>query len=259
MRYIMKDTIYTIPLTDAFKAEDECPFCYVARKLEQDSISFTLGCSYMEDDIRSVTDKLGFCDTHYKKLYEYGNKLGLALILHTHYKSLYKDLEKALDSSKLARPSFLQKLSKNKAQVATSSSPITQLINERTSSCYICERINKDMERYISTFFYLLANNPEFKQLFLNSKGFCLPHLSELIDLAPLHLKESEMEEFFNTSKSMILESLKRIEGDISWFIDKYDYRNKNEPIKNSHDAIPRGIQKLSSIYVQDEPFKSSK
>lgn len=256
MRSIMKDTIYTIPLTDAFKSEDECPFCFIARKLEQDSIAFTLGCSYMEDDIRSVTDKLGFCDAHYKKLYDYGNKLGLALILHTHYKSIYEDLAKTLDQTKLASPSFLQKLSKNKT--AATSSLASEAINNRTSSCYICDRINKDMDRYINTFFYLIANNAEFKQLFINSKGFCLPHLSKLIDSAPLHLKEDQKEEFFNTSKTMVLESLKRIEDDLSWFIDKYDYRNKNAPVKNSLDAIPRGIQKLSSIYVQDEPFKSS-
>ena len=31
----MKEKLYTIPLMDAFKAEDECPFCFVERQLEQ--------------------------------------------------------------------------------------------------------------------------------------------------------------------------------------------------------------------------------
>ena len=31
----MKETIYTIPVMDAFNADDECPFCYIERKLEQ--------------------------------------------------------------------------------------------------------------------------------------------------------------------------------------------------------------------------------
>ena len=31
----MKESIHTIPLTDAFKAEDECPFCYLEREAEQ--------------------------------------------------------------------------------------------------------------------------------------------------------------------------------------------------------------------------------
>ncbi|MFQ9696523.1 MAG: DUF6062 family protein [Zhenhengia sp.] len=49
------------------------------------------------------------------------------------------------------------------------------------------------------------------------------------------------------------------MEEDLSWFIDKYDYRNSAAPWKNAKDAIPRGIQKLSGIYVQDEPFKETK
>ena len=32
------------------------------------------GASYMEDDIRSETDEIGFRRTHYKKMYEYGNR-----------------------------------------------------------------------------------------------------------------------------------------------------------------------------------------
>ena len=27
----MKETLYTIPMTDAFNAHDECPFCYIER------------------------------------------------------------------------------------------------------------------------------------------------------------------------------------------------------------------------------------
>lgn len=255
---MMKDTIYTIPLTDAFKAKDECPFCFIARKLEQDSISFTLGCSYMEDDIRAVTDKMGFCDDHFKKLYDYGNKLGLALILHTHYQSIYKDLSKALGDTTLGNASMFHKFFKSRDTSATSS-PASKKIKERTDSCYICDRVNTDMERYTETFFYLMSSNPDFKELFKNSKGFCLPHFAKLIDLAPLHLKDTEKEEFFELSKEKVLESLKRIEGDLSWFIDKYDYRNRDKPIGAAYDAIPRGIQKLASVYVQDEPFKDSK
>lgn len=46
----MKESIYTIPLMDAFKANDECPFCFIERNLEQHAINFALGsqASYME-------------------------------------------------------------------------------------------------------------------------------------------------------------------------------------------------------------------
>ena len=39
----MKEKLYTIPLMDAFKAEDECPFCFVERQLEQHAMDFVLG------------------------------------------------------------------------------------------------------------------------------------------------------------------------------------------------------------------------
>lgn len=56
----MKEKIYTIPLMDAFHANDECPFCFIERNLEQHALDFVLGqgASYMEDDIRAETDKM---------------------------------------------------------------------------------------------------------------------------------------------------------------------------------------------------------
>lgn len=69
----MKETIYTIPLNDAFHAEDECPFCRLERDAEQHALEFILGkqSSYMEDDIRMETDRIGFCRHHYKMMYEF--------------------------------------------------------------------------------------------------------------------------------------------------------------------------------------------
>lgn len=252
----MKDTIYTIPLTDAFQSGDECPFCFIYRKLEQDALSFTLGASYMQDDIRTITDEMGFCSSHYKKLYDYGNKLGFALILHTHYQHLYNDLSKALSAHSLSSLSFFQKLTKKKLD--HSESPIHAHLNHRMDTCFICERVDTHMERYAKTFFYLFSHQPEFKQLVIDSKGFCLTHFSFLLEFSPLYLKEDLQIEFFELTKSKLLESIKRIEDDLSWFIDKYDYRNTKAPWKNAKDAIPRSIQKIAGIYVQDEPFKES-
>ena len=84
----MKEKIYTIPLMDAFHANDECPFCFIERNLEQHAIDFGLGsgASYMEDDIRAETDKMGFFREHYKKMFDYGNRLGTGFILTTHFK-----------------------------------------------------------------------------------------------------------------------------------------------------------------------------
>ena len=65
----MKEKLYTIPLNDAVNENDECPFCFIERKLERDALDFTLGSSssYMESDIRAQTDAAGFCREHTKK------------------------------------------------------------------------------------------------------------------------------------------------------------------------------------------------
>ena len=84
----MRENIATIPLIDAFKADGECPFCHLEREAEQHAISFILGSAYMEDDIREKTDATGFCRHHFKMMYDYGNRLGNALILSTHLKKL---------------------------------------------------------------------------------------------------------------------------------------------------------------------------
>ena len=61
----MKEKLYTIPLNDAMNAEDECPFCFIERNVEQDIMDYVLGscASYMESDTREATDKAGFACT----------------------------------------------------------------------------------------------------------------------------------------------------------------------------------------------------
>ena len=110
----MKESIHTIPLMDAFKAEDECPFCYLEREAEQHAISFALGsgASYMEDDVRAETDAMGFCRHHYKMMYDYGNRLGSGLILSTHLKKLNQELAAQMDLFAPGKSSVFKRMQK---------------------------------------------------------------------------------------------------------------------------------------------------
>lgn len=252
----MKETIYTIPLTDAFNAEDECPFCYIKRKLEQDAISFILGAAYMEDDIRATTDATGFCSEHYKKMYDYGNRLGNGLILHTHYVKLQKELSEKIRAFSPTKTGMLAKFKKTKTAADSLGNDISNWAKEKTRSCYICDSLDKNFTRYMGTFFYLIETSEDFRTLYKNSKGFCLPHFGDIMALADTELSNKYKEFFYSTLFELMQTNFKRIEEDLSWFIDKYDYRNKDADWKTSKDAIPRGMQKLSSNYVQDSPFK---
>lgn len=101
----MKEQLYTIPLNDAVNAGDECPFCFIERSVERDLLDFVLGssASYMEADIREMTDKAGFCRTHFQKMFDYGNTLGNAWILKTHYRRMIGEMKKNSPASAPAK------------------------------------------------------------------------------------------------------------------------------------------------------------
>ena len=108
----MKEKLYTIPLNDAMNAEDECPFCFIERNVEQDIMDYVLGscASYMESDTREATDKAGFCRMHYKKMFDYGNTLGNGWILKTHYKKLIAEMKDQFSHFTPGKTSLMDKL-----------------------------------------------------------------------------------------------------------------------------------------------------
>ena len=248
----MKEKLYTIPLNDAVNANDECPLCNVKRSLEQDAIDFVVGpgASYMEADIREDTDNIGFCKHHFQMMYEYGNSLGNALILKTHMAKVKADLKKEMEKFRPAKYSMFAKAEE---------SNIEKYLRELEGKCYVCNYYKDTYKRYIDTFFYLYENDPDFVQKIKNGKGFCLHHMNDLVSAASKHLGNSKSKEFFEMLFDVEENNLDRIFEDISWFVDKFDYRYKDADWKNSKDAIPRTIQKIVGGYPEDGPYKEQK
>lgn len=52
---------------------------------------------------------------------------------------------------------------------------------------------------------------------------------------------------------------LARMQEDIDWFIEKYDYRNADADWKTSKDAVQRTMQKIVGGYPADPVFKNKK
>lgn len=251
----MKEMLYTIPLNDAINANDECPFCYIQRKVEQDTMDFVLGscASYMESDIRDLTDKFGFCKPHFKKMFDYGNTLGNAWILKTHYK---KTLQEMQGKFKHFSPKKSGGLFGKKADGGNS---IVSWIRERENSCYICKQFNDTYKRYLETFFHLYENDTEFVAKVKNSKGFCMTHFADLLEQADASLSEKKLDSFYDTVLPLMETNMQRLFEDVSWMVEKFDYKNKDADWKNSRDAIQRGMQKLKSGYPADGPYKMPK
>lgn len=162
----MKEKLYTIPLMDAFKADDECPFCFVERQLEQHTMDFVLGAgaSYMEDDVRAETDKMGFCRTHYKKMYDYGNRLGTGLILKTHFQYKTKELHEQIKMFAPSKASVFSRFKKGIADTGSAKTSLGAWAKAQEESCYICNFYKDTYARYLDTFF----------DLFKKIRNFCL-------------------------------------------------------------------------------------
>lgn len=253
----MKETLYTIPLNDAVNAQDECPFCFIEREVEQDLMDFVLGSSssYMESDVREATDKAGFCRTHFKKMFDYGNTLGNAWILKTHYMRMNAEMAEQFKSFVPTKSTLMGRLKKNTER----QNPIGVWVEEKEKSCYICNRFADTYERYMDTFFFMYKKDQEFRNRILNSKGFCLHHFGDLCEAADKRLGDKEKQDFFPAMFSLMEKNMERLSEDVSWMVEKFDYRNKDADWKNSKDAIQRGMQKLKGGYPADPPYKMNK
>ena len=253
----MKEKLYTIPLNDAVAAEDECPFCFIERAVEQDIMYFVLGSgsSYMESDVREATDKAGFCREHFKKMFDYGNTLGNGWILKTHYMQINREMKEQFKKFVLPKTGLMEKMKKSAQRV----NPIGIWVEEKEKSCYICNRFADTYDRYMDTFFYMYKKDEDFRERILTGKGFCLHHFGDLCEYAQTRLNDKEKKEFYPAMFELMERNMERLQEDVSWLVDKFDYRNKDADWKNSKDAIQRGMQKLKGGYPADSVYKMNK
>ncbi|GKX32133.1 hypothetical protein SH1V18_46130 [Vallitalea longa] len=240
----MKEKIYTIPVIDSFKESGECPFCNMYNTLEENTIQFVLGPSYMETDVREQTNKLGFCNHHLQKMYSNKNRLGLALMLNSHLDKLQKDIDKQITTD---NPKSIKKLFSKKD---TSDRELYTYITEKNNDCYICDKIKSTFDKYTDTFFYLWKKDDSFIDLVKSSNGFCLNHFALLYNEAPKYLNDTQLKTFLDLIVSLERESLNRIKEELDWFIKKNDYRFAEEPWKNSKDSLIRTILKINSLRI---------
>jgi hypothetical protein len=111
----------------------------------------------------------------------------------------------------------------------------------------------------MDTFFYLYKNDEEFRRKIQESKGFCLPHFGDLCEAADAKLTDREKEQFYPMVFELMQKNMERVAEDVSWMVEKFDYRNKDADWKNSKDAIQRGMQKLKGGYPADPDYKMQK
>ena len=204
---------------------------------------------------RAETDAMGFCRHHYKMMYDYGNRLGSGLILSTHLKKLNQELAAQMDLFAPGKSSVFKRMQKTSLDKQGRETAIGQWIDEKTHSCYVCDHFKANYNRYLDTFFDLYKKDEEFARLFREGKGFCLPHFADLVETAEKKLNDKQKAEFYPTLFKIMKENYQRLQEEVTWFTDKFDYRNKDKDWGNSKDSIQRCMQKLGGGYPADEPF----
>lgn len=253
----MKEKIYTIPVTDAFKTECECPLCVLEKKLEDENIEYILGPFLMEPEGRIQTNENGFCRRHFELLYNsQANKLGLGLIVDTHMqeqnselKNLYESKKNLLkkDSQASLMKNLTNKLSTKQTETQKFVDELIDKLYALNDSCTICKRINHTMDRYIDVILFLYFKEEDFKTMFDQQKGFCMKHFRLLLEGTKKHLNSKEAAVFVDNLICIQIQNLERIQQEVNWFTQKFDYRNNDAPWGNSKDALIRSIQKLVS------------
>lgn len=239
----MKEKIYTIPVNDAFSEECECPMCKLEKKTTDDLLEYFMGPSLMESDVRILTNEKGFCTKHLSSMYNMQkNRLGLGLMLHTHFQNLCEETEKNLKKAGSAKD---KKIFSLKAGYKEQLEDIADKIEDRIESCALCDKLNYTMDRYIDVILWQYFEDREFEKKFLSTKGFCLLHLAMLLRGCAKYLTGSRAASFVNALAKLENESMETLESELKWFTEKFDYKNEKKPWGNSKDAVPRTIRKI--------------
>lgn len=252
----MRITIDTLPLWDAFKQTDICPFCHLDQRMEELFIDTYLGESVMEPDTRVEVNAKGFCQDHYKLLFQQKtSKLGLSLMTHTHLQEIIKAVEKqiaALDAC-AEQGSTLFKRAAGQRDFNTALNHAALFSEKGRDTCVVCERTAIHMERYYETALHMWEHDSDFRKLFEACRGFCIPHWGSQLKACKGALITKKQIEFINKLNEIEKKSLSELEKDLEWFTRKFDYRNTDKPWGNSKDALPRAINTIEGYIVKSD------
>ena len=236
----MKYELETIPVWDAYHAGSECPLCLLQRKAEQDFVRFYVGHSVMVPEMRVQVNDSGFCPAHFPMLLAGGNRLGLALITHTHIGELRRKLERRLGKGKTGAAL--------KREIAGFDAFLTQQLDR----CLICERLDDRFKRYSYTIVHLWRHEDEFRQAFNASRGICLDHVRGLLAMAVETLRSAQLRAFVSDLLEVQQHSWERLERELLTFTGKFDYRAEGPP-SPAAKQVADAIQKLTGADVARE------
>lgn len=225
----MKENICTIPINDLFKPKDGCPLCRMEEMLEKTYVEFIIGDAMMEPNIRIETNAKGFCHRHFSKMFAAGRKLPNALIMESHLKSI---IENVLPKKAPSKPD----------------KKVIEKINTLSKTCYVCDRIERDIHHLLATVFSEYQKSEEFRQLYREQPFICLNHYAYISAdcVGKRGIKGKLLKPFSEDTYNLTKNYIAELKEDTSYFCSRFDYRNQGKDFGKSKDVLERNIEYLT-------------
>lgn len=232
----MKDTIYTIPVSEVFEPKEGCPLCRMRDTLEERCLEYIMGAAMMEPDVRQDTNRQGFCTDHFRMMLTRKNRLSLGLMLQSHLDYIRQEVVGA-KAPILGKDKRLEKA------------------REVDEGCYVCARIDWAMERMLDTILGLWQKEEAFRTLFSQQECICFPHYRLLAQKAQEKLPKKALPGFLEVAGGLTLGRLEALKGDVDRFCNLFDYRNAAPgPIPEEvRSSIERSISYLCARQIGDK------
>lgn len=230
----MKETIYTIPINEAFEQRDGCPLCRLDRRLESETLDYIMGAAMMEPDVRIGINHQGFCRDHYDRMLGMNRRLSLALTLESRLGELRKYIEKD------AKKAFGGSIDTAKAG---------KLLGEASGDCFVCRRIADTEEKYYKNLLFMWKTEEGFRKLFVEQPYFCLRHTVALSERAVDNLGKKLAPDFQRALLDIFDSALTALNGDVSAFCKSFDYRSAGEALtEEQKTAAERAVELLAGF-----------
>ncbi|MDR0249128.1 MAG: DUF6062 family protein [Oscillospiraceae bacterium] len=211
----MRETIYTIPINEAFEAAaehgDGCAVCALRKGLEGQKTEYIMGAAMMEPDVRERTNALGFCRRHLAAMLAMRNRLSLSLMLQTHIDTLRAHPEKRLAPGQ---------------------------------SCFVCESVQTLLDKYYSNMLYMWGSSADFRALCAKAPPVCMRCASGLWEAAG-RLPKKQASAVRAELSRRARERLDALYADISLFCKSFDHRFAGMELGDAATAAERSADFL--------------
>ncbi|MDR1438577.1 MAG: DUF6062 family protein [Clostridiales bacterium] len=234
----MKESIYTIPISEAFGRLDGCPLCSLERGLEAASLEYVMGAAMMEPDVRAKTNEQGFCSAHLSKMLAMNNRLSLSLLLESHLIEIGKGLfagaaardgaggGHAVNHAAVNHAGGHAARSKAAGGPTADAKKLKEASSRAARSCFVCDRIDGFMAHYYENIVYMWQAENEFRAKLAAQPFFCVRHYDALLGCAISHLGKKERPAFAGALAGLCRAYAASLLEDVSAFCRSFDYRN---------------------------------